>query len=405
MQQADTPAMQYRELPDGTRISTLGLGCMRFPRSKTGHPDQKAVDAIIERALERGINYLDTAWIYPGSEVAVGKALSKLDAHGRAMIASKLPHALCKKTADFDRYLDGSLKRLQRDQIEFYLVHNVNNWEQWERLSALGLPEWLQKQRASGKCQRIGFSYHGPVGDFLKLLSAFNWDFCQIQYNYAGERVQAGTRGLMAAAEAVIPVFIMEPLLGGRLADKLSKPAKRIFTHADEAMSRTPLSPAAWGLRWLWDKPQVTMVLSGMNTVEMIDENCDTACAAPVHCMSAAEHEAIAAVVAKFERSNRVNCTGCGYCMPCPRGVYIPGSFSAYNASYSHGWFTGIWQYYTGSALRSGNPKLVSLCTECGACVRKCPQHIDIPSELKNVRKRFQPGPVTPVLNAIAKKS
>lgn len=399
-----TRHMQYRQLPDGTSISALGLGCMRFPGYTVGHPNQKAVEAIIGRALERGINYFDTAWLYAGSEAAVGKALTKLDAHGKVMLASKLPHALCKKTEHFERYLSASLERLQRDSVEFYLVHNINNWEQWERLKALGIEDWLMRQRSSGRIERVGFSFHGVAADFIKLLDAFNWDFCQIQYNYAGERVQAGTVGLMDAAERNIPVFIMEPLLGGRLADKLPKRAKRILRAADTALGREPLSPAAWGLKWLWDKPQVTMVLSGMTAVDMVDENCDIAAASPAGCMTDAEHEAIAGVVAEFEQSSRVPCTGCGYCVPCPRGVDIPGAFSSYNASYAHGTFTGFWQYYTGAAVRSGNPKLVSLCTECGACTRRCPQRIDIPQELKAVRRRFQPGPVDIALNSMTKK-
>lgn len=404
MASTEFPPMQYRELPDGTRVSALGFGCMRFPGHKKGHPNQKAVDAIVERAIERGVNFFDTARLYPGSEAALGKALTKLGAQDKVMVSSKLPHPLCKKPEDFDRYLDASLESLQRKQLEFYFVHNLNNWEQWERMCSLGLPEWLNAQRESGKIQRAGFSFHGPTDDFIKVLEAFNWDFCMIQYNYANENVQAGTKGLMSAHRAGVPVFIMEPLLGGRLADELPKSAQYIFEQADASLRRETLSPAAWGLRWLWDKEQVTMVLSGMNSVQMVDENCDTASGAQVGCLTQAEHAAIKEVIDDFRRSNRVDCTTCAYCMPCPQGVYIPGSFSAYNMSYSHGLFTGFWQYYTGAALRSGNPKLASLCNECGACVRKCPQHIDIPSELKNVRKRFQPGPVNTALKLFAKK-
>ena len=224
--------------------------------------------------------------------------------------------------------------------------------------------------------------------------------FCQIQYNYAGERYQAGTAGLMAAAERGLAVFVMEPLLGGRLAGKLPPRARAVLDGARDPHLRTP---AAWGLSWVWNHPQVTMLLSGMTDTAQVDENAALADRALPDSMTAAQLDAIARVLREFEKSNRVPCTGCGYCMPCPKGINIPGCFAAYNASYAHSWFTGLSQYFTASAVRTNEPKLVSNCVKCGKCARHCPQHIDIPGRLDDVRRRFQPGPVTAVLKAFGK--
>lgn len=394
--------MQYRIDPKtGARISALGLGCMRFPRTPLGTPDASAARAIISRAVELGVNYLDTAYLYPGNEACVGAALEELGLRERVLLATKLPHASCRAPEDFDRFFQTQLKRLRTDRIDYYLLHNVTGFEQWERLRALGIEAWIARQKAAGRVGAIGFSYHGSAGDFPSLLDAFDWDFCQIQYNYANETYQAGTAGLHAAAERGLAVFVMEPLLGGRLADKLPDAARRVL---DAAGSKRLTTPAAWGLSWVWNHPGVTMLLSGMASPAMVEENAAVAEGALPGSMTPAELDAIARVLAVFERSNRVPCTGCNYCMPCPKGVNIPGCFAAYNASYAHGWFTGISQYMTASAIRTGSPKLASACVSCGACARKCPQHIDIPARLVDARRRLTPGPIGAVLDALARR-
>ena len=394
--------MQYRIDPKtGTRISALGLGCMRFPRTPLGTPDASAARAIISRAVELGVNYLDTAYLYPGNEACVGAALEELGLRERVLLATKLPHASCRAPEDFDRFFQTQLKRLRTDRIDYYLLHNVTGFEQWERLRALGIEAWIARQKAAGRVGAIGFSYHGSAGDFPRLLDAFDWDFCQIQYNYANETYQAGTAGLHAAAERGLAVFVMEPLLGGRLADKLPDAARRVL---DAAGSKRLTTPAAWGLSWVWNHPGVTMLLSGMASPAMVEENAAVAEGALPGSMTPAELDAIARVLAVFERSNRVPCTGCNYCMPCPKGVNIPGCFAAYNASYAHGWFTGISQYMTASAIRTGSPKLASACVSCGACARKCPQHIDIPARLVDARRRLTPGLIGAVLDALARR-
>lgn len=403
--------MQYRVDPrTGRRLSVLGLGCMRFPGSVPGRPDQRRAEAIIVRAVERGVNYLDTAYLYPGNEAVVGAALEHLGLRDQVFLATKLPHASCKDEADLDRIFNEQLRRLRTDRIDYYLIHNITSPAQWTRLVGLGIEAWIARQKAAGRIGAIGFSYHGSAGDFSLVLNAYDWDFCQIQYNYANERYQAGAAGLVAAAGRGLAVFVMEPLLGGRLAGKLPASARRIFDQAaDRMVGEGPgavelTTPAAWGLSWVWDHPEVTMVLSGMTAPEMVDENARIATAALPGALSAAQHEAVARVLQVFERSNRVPCTGCNYCMPCPRGINIPGCFAAYNASFAHGWFTGVSQYFTASAVRTGSPKLASNCVRCGACLSNCPQHIEIPDRLLDVQRRLTPGPIGAALKLIARR-
>lgn len=395
--------MQYRVDPkSGNRISALGLGCMRIPGFALGRPDARAAEAIVRAAVDRGINYLDTAYLYPGNEVVVGQTLEKLGLRDRVYIATKLPHASCKRSGDFDRFFDEQLRRLRTDHIDYYLMHNITSPAQWERVCELGIEDWIARQKAAGRIRQIGFSFHGSSVDFPVLLDAYDWDFCQIQYNYANEHYQAGTEGLLAAASRGMAVFVMEPLLGGRLADKLPDAAKRELSSAGDAHLTTP---AAWGLSWVWDHPEVTMLLSGMTSPEQVAQNAEIAERALPNSMTAGQLATVARVVELFERANRIPCTGCSYCMPCPHGVNIPGCFAAYNASYAHSWFTGMQQYFTASAIRTGAPRLASNCVGCGACARHCPQQIDIPVRLADVRRRLQPGPVNLALKLLIRRS
>lgn len=395
--------MQYRVDPkSGNRISALGLGCMRIPGFALGRPDARAAEAIVRAAVDRGINYLDTAYLYPGNEVVVGQTLEKLGLRDRVYIATKLPHASCKRSGDFDRFFDEQLRRLRTDHIDYYLMHNITSPAQWERVCELGIEDWIARQKAAGRIRQIGFSFHGSSVDFPVLLDAYDWDFCQIQYNYANEHYQAGTEGLLAAASRGMAVFVMEPLLGGRLADKLPDAAKRELSSAGDAHLTTP---AAWGLSWVWNHPEVTMLLSGMTSPEQVAQNAEIAERALSSSMTAGQLATVARVVELFERANRIPCTGCSYCMPCPHGVNIPGCFAAYNASYAHSWFTGMQQYFTASAIRTGAPRLASNCVGCGACARHCPQQIDIPVRLADVRRRLQPGPVNLALKLLTRRS
>ncbi len=381
--------MQFRaDVTCGKELSALGLGCMRFP-SSAGRIDIDAAERLVREAVDLGVNYFDTAYIYNGSEAALGQIFSRNPGlREKVNLATKLPIPRCESRKDFDRYLERSLERLGTDRIDYYLVHNVTSASAWERLRALGLAEWAEDQKASGRIGRIGFSYHGPEADFPLLLDAHDWDFCQIQYNYMNEHYQAGTAGLRAAAGRGLPVIVMEPLLGGKLAAELPRAAREALAGAGESEDAARLA-----LRWAWDHPEVTVVLSGMSALEQLRENAATASAALPGSLSDAERAAVEVARESIARSYKVPCTGCGYCLPCPKGVNIPADFAAYNASYAHGWFQGMQQYITACGTMVGEPHYASDCVRCGACVEKCPQHIAIPDELAAVRRRLQlPG-------------
>lgn len=382
--------MQYRTDPrSGNRLSALGLGCMRFPGYLRGRPDPAAAARIIATAVDAGVNYLDTAYVYRGSEQVTGEALERSGLRERVFLATKLPHGKVRAPQDLGRLFGEQLSRLRTDHVDYYLVHNLTSAAQFERLRGLGFEEWAARERRSERLRELGFSFHGASGDFAALLGAYDWDFCQIQYNYMNETYQAGTAGLAAAAARGLAVVVMEPLLGGKLADGMPRAAARELRRADPARD-----PASWGLRWVWDHPEVTVALSGMTSPEQVTTNALVAADALPGCLSAEERAAIGRARDVLERLDKVSCTGCGYCMPCPRGVNIPGTFAAYNASYAFGRMTGVQQYMTASSAASDHPRLASSCVSCGACVRRCPQHIDIPAELARARRRLEPAPV-----------
>ena len=395
--------MKYREFgKTGLKVSALGFGTMRLPLLEDGVTvDEKEAVRIIRHAIDSGVNYVDTAYPYHQgtSEIVVGKALGD-GYRDKVFLADKSPIWKLEKESDFDSILEEQLQKLQTDHIDFYLLHALNK-ERFEKIKNFHLIDHMLEARKAGKIRYLGFSFHDDLEMFKQIVDYTDqWDFCQIQYNYAGERYQAGTAGLMAAAERGLAVFVMEPLLGGRLAGKLPPRARAVLDDVRDPYLKTP---AAWGLSWVWNYPQVTMLLSGMTDTAQVDENAALADRALPDSMTTEQLDTIARVLGEFEKSNRVPCTGCGYCMPCPKGINIPGCFGAYNASYAHSWFTGLSQYFTASAVRTNAPKLVSNCVKCGKCARHCPQHIDIPERLDDVRRRFQPGPVTAALKAFCK--
>jgi predicted aldo/keto reductase-like oxidoreductase len=357
---------------------------MRFPR------DAALCDALISSAVDAGINYFDTAHIYPGSEATLGGILKKHGLREKIFIADKLPHYRCASFGDIEKLFRESLSRLQTDYIDYYLIHNLGSVDAWSRLEALGIKEWLAEKKAAGTIGEIGFSFHGKSGDFLPLLDAYGWDFCQIQYNYMNENYQAGTAGLRAIHERGMAAIIMEPLLGGKLAQRLPQQARELFDR--ETPGRTP---AAWGLKWLWDKPEVTVVLSGMNAMEQLTENLGLANSSPPGCLTETERAVYSTAYEAISNVYKIPCTGCGYCMPCPAGVNIPGCFSAYNMSYAVGRMSGI-QLFMNATMSLGTPSTSTPdhCTGCGACVKKCPQSIEIPARLKEVKKRLEPFPI-----------
>jgi len=378
--------MQYRiDKRSGRQLSILGYGCMRFPRGVAG-VDMKKSEQLVINAVEKGVNYFDTAYLYPGSEAALGEILAANNIRDKVNIATKLPITNCTAKGDFEKYFKIQLERLQTDYIDYYLMHNINNVEQWKRLCELGIEDWLERKKAGGSIKQAGFSFHGTNEEFTKVLNAYDWDFCQIQYNYSDENYQAGVDGLKKAAEKNIPVIIMEPLLGGSLAKGLSKKATDTFSKIN-----SEISPAAWALKWLWNQPEVTVVLSGMNDESQLEDNLKTADMSRDGMLTDKEKSTYTQVVKILRETYKVPCTGCGYCMPCPQNVNIPACFSAYNASHAFGRITGIIQYVTGTAANRKESRVASLCIGCGKCQRHCPQNIEIPKRLKDAEKRMEP--------------
>ena len=385
--------MNYRKDKYGNPLSILGFGCMRLP-SKLGRIDMAAAEAQIMAAIDAGVNYFDTAYIYPGSEAALGEILEKNHARERVNIATKLPHYLIRSREGLDKLFDEELRRLRTDHVDYYLMHMLADCATWERLKALGIVEWLEEKKASGAIRQVGFSYHGNTDAFCALLDAYNWDFCMIQYNYMDEHTQAGKRGLHYAHAKGLPVMIMEPLLGGKLVSRLPEEAKKAF--AAHTPQRTP---AQWAFRWLWNQKEVTCVLSGMNSMEMVMDNIQTASTVSVGELTQGDEAMLARVVRAINAKMKVGCTGCGYCMPCPKQVDIPGTFAAYNRRYSENRFWAFVEYAMCTALRK-NPTSASQCVGCGKCEMHCPQGIRIRDELKNAQRELE-GP----LYAIVKKA
>lgn len=394
--------MQYRvDQRNGKELSVLGFGCMRFA-TRAGKMILEKAEPLIMRAYEQGVNYFDTAYLYGSSEATLGEVLEKNGIRNDVYIATKLPHTMCKKLADFDKYFDTELERLRTDYIDYYLIHNITELRQWERLCELGIEDWIAQKRAQGAIHQFGFSFHGTYPEFEKLLDAYDFDFVQIQYNYINEHYQAGVEGLNLAASKGLPVIIMEPLLGGKLADSLPKKAADLLQEA-----RPGSTPVSWALRWIWNHPAVTLLLSGMNEPEQLEENLKLANEALPNTMSEEELALIEQVVEIFRDDYKVLCTGCNYCMPCPKEINIPGIFTAYNVSYSINRGAGIYQYMTNTGISTNDPRFASDCINCGVCTKKCPQGLEIPELLSDAKRRLQfPGlaAVAPVAMKLAAK-
>ncbi|GMO60590.1 MAG: aldo/keto reductase [Treponemataceae bacterium] len=380
--------MQYRiDKKSGEKLSILGLGCMRFPK-KRGKIDMEIAESVIMRAIDAGVNYFDTAYIYAGSEEALGEVLHKNNVREKIFIATKLPLIFCHSAADFDKLFEKQLSRLKTDYVDYYLMHMLTDRKLWQKLCDWGIREWLDAKKKSGAIKHVGFSFHGIKDEFLGLLDEYDWEFCQIQYNYANENYQAGTAGYEKAAQKNIPIIIMEPLLGGKLATALPKGAAALFTQKNAELG-VNYSSAAWAFRWLWDKEHITVVLSGMSAVEQLEENLITA-DSPLP-LTAAEKPVYAQVLDAFNKSYKIPCTGCSYCMPCPKNVNIPACFSAYNTSFAIGMGAGRQQYMTSSGITSAQSTRARQCVGCGKCETHCPQNIAIRQELKRVCKRLDP--------------
>ena len=387
--------MLYRQMgKTGDKVSILGYGCMRFPRKDRKVDEERAERQVIS-AIEQGVNYFDTAYIYPNSETVLGKILAK-GYRSKVMIATKLPPIMVHSMKDMEAVLDTQLKRLQTDHIDYYLMHSLNSSEGWQRIKQLGIEEFLMKARAAGKINRIGFSYHGERNQFKKIVDDYPWDFCQLQYNYVDEHNQAGKEGLEYAASRGLGVSVMEPLRGGLLARKMPPPIENIFKEADD--KRTP---AEWALRWIWNHPGVSVVLSGMNEEFQIEENIRIASDAYPQSLTANELACINSAKKLISEKLKVECTGCAYCMPCHAGVNIPMCFNYYNDKHVFGESTvGKYMGMLGG-MDGGKTSYASLCKDCGKCEKHCPQHIPIRKALKEVSREMEAFYFKPVVHMV----
>ena len=376
--------MQYRKDRKGNELSILGYGCMRFTKKGAGIDIDKAEKELMT-AYNAGVNYYDTAYIYPGSEAAVGEIFERNNIRDKINIATKLPQYLIGNRAALDRYFGEELSRLRTDHVDYYLMHHLTDVAMWEKLKNVGILDWIQEKKQSGAIRNIGFSYHGNTDNFLKILEDYDWDFCQIQYNYLDEVAQAGKAGLQAAAAKGLAVMIMEPLRGGKLVNMLPEAAKEAMQDSGRGWG-----PAEWGLRWLYNQPEVTVVLSGMNSVEMVEANCRTASEAQAGSLTEADFETLEKVKKAIREKERVGCTGCRYCMPCPKGVDIPGIFRCWNTMYTESKSAGRSQFIQTVGL-TREPAFASQCIRCGKCEQHCPQSIPIREKLQEADRDLRP--------------
>jgi predicted aldo/keto reductase-like oxidoreductase len=368
--------MQHRAFPKipGLGISTLGLGAMRLPVLGGDHSriEEEAATRMVHEAIRSGVNYIDTAWPYHGgqSEPFLGRALGG-GWREKVQLATKCPVWEVEAEGDFDRFLDQQLRRLDTKRIDFYLLHALDE-DRWAKMQRLRAAQWLERARADGRIRHIGFSFHGSLDEFKKIVDDYEWEFTQIQLNYVDQAFQAGLEGMRHAAARRVGVIVMEPLRGGALA--ATPPAVR------EILGRSGRlwSPAEWALRWLWHQPEVVTVLSGMGTVEQVAQNAAVAgAAAPLEPDDLLRVEEARAF---YQARMAVPCTTCGYCQPCPNGVAIADVFNAWNSGRMfEGQPTAAWAYRT---FQLGNGSGADQCEECGDCEPRCPQRIAIAEKL-----------------------
>ena len=370
---------------NGDKLSILGFGCMRFP-SKGGGIDEERTIKMIRNAIDAGINYFDTAYFYHNgkSESLLGDAL-RGGYRERVKIATKLPPFMVNKLEGGKKIFATQVARLKTDYIDYYLLHMLTDKATFDRMANLGVMEWLEELKREGAIRNIGFSFHGGKIDFEQIIQAYPWDFCQIQYNYLDENNQATKSGLQLANSLGIPVVVMEPLRGGKLVNNLPEEVINTFENYNE--KRTP---AEWALCWIWNHPEINVVLSGMSDETQLEENIKIASEAESNSLRSEELEIFENVKAIMHEKTKIPCTSCGYCIPCPYGVDIPGCFASYNDKYLLGLKHNRWQYMQTLGVLSKQPAYASICKECGKCEEHCPQKIQIRQQLKIVKKEME---------------
>lgn len=359
----------------GIETSLLGFGCMRFPMTAEGKIDEPEAEKMLDKAIASGVNYIDTAYPYHGgaSEPFVGKVLQKYD-RSSLYLATKLPVWLVESLEDVDRLFTEQLNRLQTDYIDFYLMHAMNK-ERWDKMLAMGCVKRLEELKEEGKIKYLGFSFHDSYEVFEEILNYRDWDFCQIQLNYMDAKEQAGLRGYKLTEEKQVPLIIMEPIKGGSLAafsDDITGMFRKLNPEA---------SVASFALRWVGSLPNVKVILSGMSTMEQVEDNLATF--ADFKSLSEAEENTVTEVVKIINSRVQNGCTGCRYCMPCPAGVNIPGSFKVWNTYHmcqNYNVVRYAWEQEMGDTHQPKN------CIQCGKCERQCPQKLSIREDLKKVQ-------------------
>ena len=361
--------MQYRKFGNiEWRPSALGFGCMRFPVNQAGKTDEEATERMLVYAIEKGVNYLDSSYAYGRSEEIIGRVLRKHGLGDRVRVATKLLPWQVNTIADCEKMLSEQLARLQRERIDFYLLHGLNR-QRWEHVKKIGIGEWLKK-KAGGVLGHLGFSFHDEYKVFANIVDEYNWDFCLVQYNYRDVDYQAGVRGVRYAAGCGLGVAVMEPLLGGQLAN----PPEHIKTlWATAPVARTPVD---WALQWLWNQPEISVVLSGMSSLPQVEENVRSAEQSRAGLLTPEDYACIARAREAYRGLYPIPCTGCGYCMPCPHGLNIPRNFWHYNEGKVHGQLAASRANYKG--ILTSYKAQASECTQCRECEECCPQKIPI---------------------------
>ena len=380
--------MLYRTMgKTGDKISVLGFGAMRVPQ-KRGRIDEAEATRLIRFAIDQGVNYIDTAMMYHigANEPFLGRALAD-GYREKVNLATKPLLSAIKTREDMDRVLNAQLEMLKTETIDYYLLHGLNK-QYWKRLRDLGVRDFMDKAKGDGRIRRAGFSFHGDIDTFKEIVDDYEWDACMIQYNYLDENNQAGTEGLKYAAAKGLGVAVMEPLRGGNLTGRIPPAVQAIWDEAD-----VKRSPAEWALRWVWNHPEVTVVLSGMNKEDHIRENLRTADEALPNSLSEKELEIVERAAETYRGLMKAGCTGCRYCMPCPAGVDIPSCFELHNGAHIFGDKQIAKVFYLlrqGGLGESGEPSFASQCVECGECEEKCPQDLPVSDLLKEVVKDFE---------------
>lgn len=380
--------MQYRKFGKiDWEVSALGFGAMRLPviDNDPSKIQEELAIKMIRTAIDQGVNYVDTAYPYHGgmSEPLVARALED-GYREKVRLATKLPAWLVEKADDFDRYLDEQLKRLQTDHIDFYLLHAMNKLR-WPLMIKLGIMDKAEQAIADGRIRYIGFSFHDSLEVFKEVVDGYDkWDFCQIQYNYMDTEYQAGTEGLRYAHEKGIAVVVMEPIRGGQLARKQPAGVSEIFAKASK--ERTP---ADWALQWIWNQPEVATVLSGMTAMSHVEDNLKSADNSGVGHLSEKEVSLLTQATEAYRDLSPIPCTACGYCMPCPNGVNIPGVFGLYNDATLYDDEMRAKVLYM---MRIAEEERADKCEECGDCLDPCPQQIEIPDWLKKSTELLGPA-------------